>query len=113
MQLHNACLYPCRTEYDPNQLASYGRIGLRMRDGGVIADELAVANAHPNDAAPWTRPGYVRKFEVMTDGLITPDERTRFPQACAELPNLPAGELHRLHVAVPDGAVQVGKPDIS
>ena len=74
--------------------------------------ELAVANAHPNGATPWTRPDYVRKFEVMTDGLITPEERTRFLQACADLPGLPAGELHRLHVAMPDGAVQVGRPGI-
>ena len=97
---------------DPNRLAFGGRIELRMRDGSVIADELAVANAHPNGATPWTRPDYVRKFEVMTDGLITPEERTRFLQACADLPSLPAGELHRLHVAMPDGTVQVGRPGI-
>ena len=97
---------------DPNELAFGGRIELRMRDGSVIADELAVANAHPNGATPWTRPDYIRKFETMTDGLITPEERLRFLQACADLPGLPAGELHRLNVALPDGAVRTGLPGI-
>ena len=97
---------------DPDRLAFGGRIELRMRDGSTIADELAVANAHPNGATPWTRPDYVRKFKAMTEGLITPEERTRFLQACADLPGLPAGELHRLHVALPDGTVRAGLPGI-
>ena len=97
---------------DHNQLAFGGRIELRMQDGSVIADELAVANAHPNGATPWTRPDYVNKFRVMTDGLITPAEADRFVQACEELPGLKAGELHRLHVAMPEGTVQRGKPGI-
>ncbi|MBC7800725.1 MAG: MmgE/PrpD family protein, partial [Gemmatimonadaceae bacterium] len=94
------------------ELAFGGRIEIHMNDGRVIADEMAVANAHPNGATPWTRPDYINKFRIMTDGLITPDEATRFLQACEELPNLPAGQLHRLHVAMPDGTVQAGKPGI-
>ena len=97
---------------DHNQLAFGGRIELRMQDGSVIADELAVANAHPNGATPWTRPDYINKFRVMTDGLIAAPEAERFLAACEELPSLPAGELHRLHVAMPDGSVQQGKPGI-
>jgi 2-methylcitrate dehydratase len=83
-----------------------------MQDGSVIADEMAVANAHPNGAAPWKRPDYINKFRIMTEGLITADEANRFLQACEELPSLPAGELHRLNVAMPEGTVQAGKPGI-
>ena len=83
-----------------------------MQDGSVIADEMAVANAHPNGATPWKRPDYVNKFRIMTEGLITGDEADRFLQACEELPNLAAGELHRLNVAMPAGTVQAGKPGI-
>ena len=93
-------------------LAFGGRIEIRMQDGSVIADEMAVANAHPNGATPWTRPDYVRKFRVMTEGLITPAEADRFLQACEALPGLREGELHRLNVAMPDGTVQAGKPGI-
>jgi len=93
-------------------LAFGGRIELRMKDGSVIADEMAVANAHPLGATPWTRPDYINKFRVMTDGLITPEEASRFLQACEELPGLKAGELHRLNVAMPEGTVKVGQPGI-
>ena len=93
-------------------LAFGGRIELRMKDGGVIADELAVANAHPLGATPWKRPDYVNKFRIMTEGLITAAEVRRFLQACEELPDLRAGDLHRLHVAMPEGTVTVGKPGI-
>ncbi len=93
-------------------LAFGGRISIRMKDGTSIAEELAVANAHPLGATPWTRPDYIRKFEIMTDGLIAPEERTRFLQACADLPGLPAGQLHRLNVSMPEGSVQAGKPGI-
>ena len=97
---------------DHNQLAFGGRIELHMKDGSVIADEMAVANAHPLGATPWKRPDYVNKFRVMTEGLITPQEAARFLQACEDLPGLRAGELHRLHVAMPEGTVQVGQPGI-
>ncbi|HEY0184206.1 MAG TPA: MmgE/PrpD family protein [Rhodopila sp.] len=93
-------------------LAFGGRITIRMQDGSVIEDEMAVANAHPLGATPWTRPDYIRKFQTMTEGLITPEERRRFLQACEELPELRAGELRRLNVAMPDGTVQQGDTGI-
>jgi 2-methylcitrate dehydratase len=93
-------------------LAFGGRIAIRMKDGSVIADEMAVANAHPLGAAPWTRPQYVKQFETMTQGLITAEESRRFLDACAHLPELKAGELFQLNVAMPDGSVQKGKPGL-
>ncbi len=93
-------------------LAFGGRITIRMRDGSEITDEMAVANAHPLGATPWQRPDYVKKFQRMTEGLITPEESKRFLQACEALPHLKAGDLHRLNVAMPEGTVQQGKPGI-
>ncbi len=112
-----------RTLEDPKWTARYharkhedlafgGRIILRMRDGSTIEDEMAVANAHPLGATPWTRPDYVRKFRTMTDGLIDGAEADRFIAACEDLPGLPGGELHRLHVRMPEGSVRSGKPGI-
>ncbi len=93
---------------DHNQLAFGGRIVIRMKDGSVVADEMAVANAHPLGATPWTRPDYIGKFRTMTEGLIDGAEAERFLAACEALPTLPAGQLHRLHVAMPAGTVQKG-----
>ena len=93
---------------DHNELAFGGRIVIRMKDGSTIADSMAVANAHPNGATPWTRPAYIKKFRTMTEGLITSEEATRFLEACEALPTLKAGELHRLHVMMPAGTVKAG-----
>lgn len=97
---------------DHNELAFGGRVEVRMKDGRVIEDELGVANAHPNGASPFGRPDYIRKFETLTDGLITTRESNRFLEAVQELPNLPAGELHRLNIVLPAGTLTEGKPGI-
>jgi len=57
---------------DPAMKAFGGRIEIRMKDGTVIADEMAVANAHSLGATPWKRADYIRKFETLTDGLLDP-----------------------------------------
>ena len=97
---------------DHKDLAFGGRIVIRMKDGSVIADEMAVANAHPLGATPWKRADYVGKFHSMTDGLIDAAEARRFLEAVEALPHLKAGELDRLHVAMPKGTVQAGKSGI-
>ncbi len=97
---------------DHNQLAFGGRIMIRMADGTEVVDEMAVANAHPLGATPWKRADYVGKFRSMTEGLIDAAEARRFLEACEALPTLKAGELHRLHVAMPQGTVQAGKTGI-
>jgi 2-methylcitrate dehydratase len=83
-----------------------------MRDGSVIEDELAVANAHPLGARPFVREDYIRKFQTLTEGIIAAREANRFLEAAQDLASLPAGELHRLNVALPAGALSVGKPGI-
>jgi 2-methylcitrate dehydratase len=97
---------------DPNELSFGGRVEIFMRDGSKIDDEIAVANAHPLGAKPFGRDDYIRKFQILTDGIITARESNRFLEAVQELPRLPAGELHRLNVALPAGTLAVGKPGI-
>ena len=48
----------------------------------------------------------------MTDGIITARESARFLEAVQDLPSLPAGELYRLNVALPAGALEDSKPGI-
>ena len=93
---------------DPAEKAFGGRIELRMTDGSVVADELAVANAHPLGATPWTRPDYVNKFETLTEGLLAPAESRRFLDTAQRLPELSAADLFGLNVAVPDGTLPAG-----
>jgi 2-methylcitrate dehydratase len=97
---------------DPNELSFGGRVEIFMRDGSKLEDEMAVANAHPLGARPFGRDDYIRKFQIMTDGIITARESNRFLEAVQDVPRLPAGELHRLNIAVPAGTLEVGKRGI-
>ena len=83
-----------------------------MKDGSKIVDEMAVANAHPLGANPWTRPDYIGKFRSMTDGIITTREANRFLEIVQNLPSLKAGELSQIHVALPAASLAVAKPGI-
>jgi 2-methylcitrate dehydratase len=97
---------------DPNELAFGARVEITLQGGQTITDEMAVANAHPLGARPFARADYIHKFEVLTDGIITARERNRFLEAAQSLPDLAAGELHRLNVALPPGTLTEGKPGI-
>ncbi|GBR56356.1 2-methylcitrate dehydratase [Acetobacter senegalensis DSM 18889] len=89
-------------ETDPNKKAFGGRIIIRMKDGSVIADELAVANAHTLGATPWQRADYIRKFQTLSEGIVPHQEAERFLDIVQNLPNLKAGELHMLEIAIPE-----------
>jgi 2-methylcitrate dehydratase len=97
---------------DPQELAFGARVEITLKGGRTIVDEMAIANAHPLGARPFGREDYINKFQVMTDGIITPREAARFLEAVQDLAGLPAGDLHRLNVALPAGALLESKPGI-
>jgi 2-methylcitrate dehydratase len=80
-----------------------GRIVISLKNGEVIADELAVANAHTLGATPWTRPDYIRKFNALTEGILDPREASRFLDLVQNLPTLKPEELAGLTIALPPG----------
>jgi 2-methylcitrate dehydratase len=90
---------------DPNEKAFGGRVQIFLKDGTVLEDELAVANAHSLGARPFQRPDYIRKFRTLTDGIISTREANRFLEAVQDLAALPAGGLGALNVALPAGRV--------
>jgi 2-methylcitrate dehydratase len=97
---------------DPAEKAFGGRVEITLKDGTVIADEMAVANAHPLGAKPFARDDYIQKFLTLTEDVISARESNRFLEVVQELPKLAAGELHLLNVAVPAGALKEGKAGI-
>ncbi len=94
---------------DPAVKAFGGRVIITMKDGSVIAGELAVANAHTLGATPWQRADYVRKFRTLTEGLLDAAEAERFLDVAQRLPALTAAELAGLTIALPAGQLAVGK----
>ena len=53
---------------DPTRKAFGGAWSSRMKDGAVITDEIAVADAHPLGARPFKRPDYIKKFRTLAEG---------------------------------------------
>jgi 2-methylcitrate dehydratase len=85
---------------DPNQRAFGGRVVITMKDGSILEDELAVADAHPAGARPFARENYINKFNTLVDGIVSNGERDRFLDTVQRLPNLSADELGGLHVTL-------------
>jgi len=86
---------------DSTEKAFGGRVEIRLKDGGTIVDEMAVANAHSLGAKPWKRPDYIRKFEALTSGVISSEESERFLNVIQDITNLEANDLNQLNVQVP------------
>ena len=84
----------------PREKAFGGRVVVTMRDGAVIEDELAVADAHPLGARPFSRPDYVNKFRTLSDGIMPPAEQSRFVATVERLVELSPEELGGLTFTV-------------
>jgi len=90
---------------DPALKAFGGRIVITLTDGTVIADEMAVANAHTLGATPWQRADYIRKFRTLTEGVIPAAEADRFLAAVDRLEILTADDLFELTLTLPPAAL--------
>ncbi len=90
---------------DPAVKAFGARIEIRMKDGSIVADERAVANAHSLGRTPWQRADYIRKFQTLTESVLEPSESGRFLALVQRLPNLSAEQLSGLTVALPQGTL--------
>ncbi len=99
-------------EVDPARKAFGGRVEIFFNDGSRMEDELAVANAHPLGARPFRRTDYIRKFRTLTEGVISPQESERFLDVVQRLPDLPAADLRRLNVELPENKLVKGRPGI-
>lgn len=84
--------------HDPAEKAFGARVEIFLKNGEKIVDEMAVANAHPLGAKPFTRPDYIKKFKTLTEDILTLKETERFLEVVQRLPQLKAEELLQLNV---------------
>ncbi|MFD2474749.1 MmgE/PrpD family protein [Amycolatopsis silviterrae] len=82
--------------YHAPEPAFGGRVEVTLADGTTIADEIAVADAHPAGAHPFTREQYVAKFRTLADGVIAPADQDRFLDTVSRLPELDTAEVREL-----------------
>lgn len=90
---------------DPNEKAFGGRVEIRLTDGSVIEDEIAVADAHPLGARPFAREDYVRKFRTLAEGVLAADEIERFLDLAQRLPELSPEEVRQLTIVADFGVL--------
>ncbi len=88
---------------DPDKKAFGGKVIIAMKDGSKIEDEIERANAHPAGARPFVRENYVKKFDMLTEKIITKDERDRFVELVENLSGLSHDQICDLNVEVPEG----------
>ncbi|WP_138844209.1 2-methylcitrate dehydratase PrpD [Rhodococcus pyridinivorans] len=85
---------------DPDEKAFGARAEITLKSGDVIVDELAIADAHPLGARPFSREQYIAKFRTLADGIVDPAEQDRFLDVAQRTPELAAGELNQLTFTV-------------
>ncbi|MCG7416584.1 MmgE/PrpD family protein [Microbacterium sp. ACRRU] len=90
---------------DPNEKAFGGRVVITLADGSVVEDEIAVADAHPLGARPFAREDYVRKFRLLAEPVLLPDEIERFLDLAQRLPELTADEVLQLTIVAKPGVL--------
>lgn len=98
--------------YHAAEPAFGGRVEITLQDGTVVADELAVADAHPAGARPFARDQYVAKFRTLAEGVASKAEQDRFLEVVSGLADLPAGRLHELNVVADALTLEVGPQGI-
>jgi len=97
---------------DPAEEAFGGRVEILLKDGTQIEDQLAVANAHPLGAKPFRRADYIRKFQILTERIISSRESQRFLDAVQRLSDLQATDLHQLNIELPGESLAKGRSGI-
>ena len=85
---------------NPNKKCFGGKVVIKMKDGSKIAEEISVADAHPNGKNPFKRKDYINKFKTLTNGIIETSESERFLNDVQNLRNLNKSELHKLNIKV-------------
>ncbi|MDG1273298.1 MAG: MmgE/PrpD family protein, partial [Alphaproteobacteria bacterium] len=83
-----------------------GRVEVIMMDGQIIADEIAVANAHPLGAKPFARNDYIRKFKVLTDDFLPTSESNNFLETVQNLQYLTTQQLQELNPVVSEDYIK-------
>ncbi len=90
---------------DPDEKAFGGRVEIVLTDGSTVVDEIAVADAHPLGARPFAREDYIRKFRLLAEPVLAPEEIERFLDLAQRLPELSADEVGQLNIVARIGVL--------
>lgn len=86
---------------DPAERAFGGRVEITMKDGSVVEAEKAVADAHPNGAAPWGAEDYRAKLHRLAAPHLATDAIEQLWRMAQDLSALDADQLAALNPSLP------------
>ena len=88
--------------HDPNpKNKSFGaKVVVTMNNGKKFIEQLDKADAHPYGSRPFKRENYIKKFNVLTNNIITNKERNRFLKSVQYLRKIKSGHLYNLNLEV-------------
>lgn len=82
----------------PLDKAHGARAVVRLLNGDVREDELAVADSHPRGAAPWDQQDYIGKFNTLTAPFVSQAQSSAFLEQAKTLATLSAEQLFALGI---------------
>ncbi|MFB4353997.1 MmgE/PrpD family protein [Microbacterium sp. LS_15] len=94
---------------DPDVKAFGGRVEFRLADGTTVVDEIAVADAHPLGARPFSRENYIAKFRLLAEPVLEAAEIERFLELVQRLPELTAAEVGELSIIAKPGLLDAAE----
>ena len=71
-----------------------------MKNGKKISEQLERADAHPYGARPFKRKDYIKKFNTLTENIISRKESLRFIKVVQDLKKIKKGQLTKLNIEV-------------
>lgn len=90
---------------DPDTIAFGGRVEIRLTSGGVITEEIAVADAHPQGARPFGKKQYQTKLKTLGE-LASESELERYMNLAYSLPELTSEQVRELNIEVSPDLIQ-------
>ncbi len=97
--------------HDPNpKNKSFGaKVVVTMNNGQKIYEQLNRADAHPYGLRPFKRKNYIKKFNTLTNNIISKNESSRFLKAVQNLKKLRSGDLYKLNLEVQKNKLKKNK----
>ncbi len=97
--------------HDPNpKNKSFGaKVVVTMNNGQKIFEQLNRADAHPYGLRPFKRKNYIKKFNTLTNNIISKNESSRFLKAVQNLKKLRSGDLYKLNLEVQKNKLKKNK----
>ncbi len=88
--------------HDPNpKNKCFGaKVVVTLKNGKKISEHLEKADAHPYGNRPFKRKDYINKFKILTNKIISKQERLRFLNVVQKLKQLKGKDLNKLNIEV-------------